>query len=212
MFTGHIKHWNAAKGYGFIHCPDSEQDAFFHISQWQPTPPPKEGMTVYFALHTDHKGRLQAQNVNLEPQQTATQTTQAQPVTGLQRLWKQTLAVVALIFITLLLWKSVAPFFAGFNTEQALNPATGYSVELEKTLALIQQGGPYPYRQDNQTFQNRERLLPERTAGYYREYTVRTPHARDRGARRVVTGGHPPTEYYYTEDHYRSFIRLEVSP
>jgi ribonuclease T1 len=82
--------------------------------------------------------------------------------------------------------------------------------EAIETLQLIQQGGPFPYRQDGRVFQNREGLLPDRTRGYYREYTVRTPGARDRGARRIVTGGNPPEVFYYTADHYRSFRQLEA--
>ena len=80
------------------------------------------------------------------------------------------------------------------------------------TLELIERGGPFPYDRDGTTFQNRERLLPERPRGYYREYTVETPGSRDRGARRIVTGGRPPEVYYYTDDHYRSFRQLEVRP
>lgn len=78
------------------------------------------------------------------------------------------------------------------------------------TLRLIARGGPYPYRQDDGVFQNRERLLPPQPRGYYREYTVDTPGSRDRGARRIVTGGRPPVEYYYTDDHYRSFRRFTL--
>ncbi len=78
------------------------------------------------------------------------------------------------------------------------------------TLDLILAGGPFPYRQDNTTFQNRERLLPDKPLGYYREYTVPTPGASNRGARRWVTGGDPPEVFYYTEDHYRSFRRIEI--
>jgi ribonuclease T1 len=62
------------------------------------------------------------------------------------------------------------------------------------------------------TFGNRERLLPRRDRGYYREYTVPTPGSRDRGARRIVCGGVAPVEpeaCYYTEDHYASFRRIE---
>ena len=79
------------------------------------------------------------------------------------------------------------------------------------TLALIERGGPYPHRQDGGTFQNRERLLPSRPRGYYREYTVRTPGSRDRGARRIVSGGNPPAEFFYTDDHYRSFRRFTAA-
>lgn len=80
------------------------------------------------------------------------------------------------------------------------------------TLELIERGGPFPYDRDGTTFQNRERLLPDRPRGYYREYTVETPGSRDRGARRIVTGGQPPEVYYYTDDHYRSFRQLAVGP
>jgi ribonuclease T1 len=78
--------------------------------------------------------------------------------------------------------------------------------EARRTLALIKAGGPFPYSKDGSVFGNREGLLPRRNRGYYREYTVRTPGARDRGARRIVSGA--PGEYYYTEDHYRSFRRI----
>lgn len=78
------------------------------------------------------------------------------------------------------------------------------------TLQRIEHGGPFEHRQDGGTFGNRERLLPQRPRGYYREYTVETPGSRDRGARRIVTGGDPPVEYYYTDDHYRSFRRFQA--
>lgn len=82
--------------------------------------------------------------------------------------------------------------------------------EAHETLAMIRAGGPFPHRQDGTVFQNRERLLPIRSRGYYTEYTVRTPGARNRGARRIVAGGEPAVsgEYYFTEDHYNSFRRI----
>jgi guanyl-specific ribonuclease Sa len=81
------------------------------------------------------------------------------------------------------------------------------------TLDRIERGGPFVHRQDGATFQNRERLLPPRPRGYYREYTVGTPGSRDRGARRIVSGGgmpgnSRPLEYFYSDDHYRSFRRF----
>ncbi|MFC7301489.1 ribonuclease domain-containing protein [Cognatiluteimonas weifangensis] len=76
------------------------------------------------------------------------------------------------------------------------------------TLQRIQRGGPFPHRQDGGTFGNRERLLPPQPRGYYREYTVATPGAHDRGARRIVAGGDPPVEFFYSADHYRSFRRI----
>ncbi|WP_409473251.1 ribonuclease domain-containing protein [Streptomyces sp. HC307] len=75
--------------------------------------------------------------------------------------------------------------------------------EARETLRLIDQGGPFPYAGDGAVFGNFERLLPTHERGYYREYTVRTPGSRDRGARRIVTGR--GGEIYYTDDHYDSF-------
>ncbi|MFF9037377.1 ribonuclease domain-containing protein [Streptomyces sp. NPDC014892] len=72
------------------------------------------------------------------------------------------------------------------------------------TLDLIARGGPYPYAQDGSVFQNRERILPSRSTGYYHEYTVKTPGSSTRGARRIVTG-QQNEEDYYTADHYASF-------
>jgi ribonuclease T1 len=79
-------------------------------------------------------------------------------------------------------------------------------LEAQQTLELIKNNGPFPYKQDGATFANRERRLPMRANGYYREYTVKTPGAKDRGARRIVAGN--GGEFYYTDDHYRSFRRI----
>lgn len=84
--------------------------------------------------------------------------------------------------------------------------------ELQKTLQRIRSNGPFPYERDGITFHNRERLLPIKTSGYYREYTVDTPGLSHRGPRRVVTGGNPPEVYYYTEDHYNSFRKISGTP
>lgn len=78
---------------------------------------------------------------------------------------------------------------------------------LLKTLALIDAGGPFPYPKDGATFSNRENRLPQQPRGYYREYTVPTPDARNRGARRVVQGRNGDT--WYTHDHYESFVRID---
>lgn len=79
------------------------------------------------------------------------------------------------------------------------------------TYALILQGGPFPYDKDGTAFGNRERLLPASKRGYYREYTVKTPRSRDRGARRIICGGLQPQQpdtCYYTSDHYSSFRKI----
>lgn len=83
--------------------------------------------------------------------------------------------------------------------------------EAQMTEKLIRSGGPFPYGKDGTTFGNRERALPAHPRGYYREYTVQTPGARNRGARRIVCGGSQPTQpdaCFYTADHYASFKRI----
>lgn len=83
--------------------------------------------------------------------------------------------------------------------------------EAQHTHRLIHAGGPFPYPKDGAVFGNRERLLPSQVRGYYREYTVKTPRSRDRGARRIVCGGREPTTpevCFYTQDHYASFRRI----
>lgn len=103
------------------------------------------------------------------------------------------------------------PFRSGMRGETAID---SLPPEARDTLARIRNGGPVRYRRDGVVFQNRERHLPERPRGYYREFTVETPGGRDRGARRIVAGagsaGNVRTsgEYYYTDDHYRSFRRI----
>lgn len=76
-----------------------------------------------------------------------------------------------------------------------------------ETYRLIRQGGPFPYEKDGTVFGNRERLLPIHPRGYYREYTVKSPGSRNRGARRIVCGGaaSTPDTCYYTVDHYASY-------
>jgi ribonuclease T1 len=87
-------------------------------------------------------------------------------------------------------------------------------VEARHTLELIRKGGPFPFKQDGVVFGNREKLLPEKARGYYREYTVKTPGSRDRAARRIIAGAGTSdgaaisNEYWYTDDHYRSFKRI----
>ena len=82
--------------------------------------------------------------------------------------------------------------------------------EAIETLQAIERGGPFAHDRDGVVFQNRERRLPDQPRGYYHEYTVETPGASDRGARRIIAGGDPPEVYYYTDDHYRTFRRVEA--
>ena len=81
--------------------------------------------------------------------------------------------------------------------------------EARDTLALIRSGGPFPYRRDGVVFGNRERLLPLESRGYYHEYTVQTPGAKTRGAKRIICGNlASQSPCYYTDDHYQSFRRI----
>jgi ribonuclease T1 len=83
--------------------------------------------------------------------------------------------------------------------------------QAQTTYQSILNGGPFPYSKDGVVFGNRERALPSQARGYYREYTVKTPGARNRGARRIVCGGKAPTQpeaCFYTDDHYASFRRI----
>ncbi|MER5961803.1 ribonuclease domain-containing protein [Streptomyces sp. NPDC002057] len=107
-----------------------------------------------------------------------------------------------------------APAPAAVVTSVAATAAVGdicYSdlpSQAHTTLRLIDAGGPFPYSQDGTVFQNRERILPGRSLGYYHEYTVETPGSSTRGARRVVTGD-AAQEDYYTADHYASFDLID---
>jgi ribonuclease T1 len=79
-------------------------------------------------------------------------------------------------------------------------------LEARQTVALIRKAGPYPYARDGAVFVNREGALPRQKRGYYREYTVKTPGERTRGARRIVVGS--GGDLYYTDDHYNHFRRI----
>ncbi len=96
------------------------------------------------------------------------------------------------------------------GTGQKSMLASELPAEGRQTLALIRQGGPFPYpAKDGSTFSNREQRLPKQPRGYYREYTVKTPGSRDRGARRIICGGKAQLECYYTSDHYNTFKSIK---
>ncbi len=103
--------------------------------------------------------------------------------------------------------------FAQARSHHPHDPASSQSVrvselppEARTTLQLIKQGGPFPYPRDGVVFGNYEHALPQQPRGYYHEYTVKTPGAHNRGARRIVCGIVP--ECYYSDDHYRTFKRI----
>jgi len=117
-------------------------------------------------------------------------------------------AVAGLMFLTA----------SAATVAQSADPVAAHSVipvvraadlppEARETLALIRAGGPFPHARDGSVFANRQGLLPLAARGTYREYTVMTPGRKDRGARRIVAVNR--VKFYYTEDHYRSFRRIE---
>jgi ribonuclease T1 len=126
------------------------------------------------------------------------------------------IVLVSLAAFAVLTWwsghREAAP--VGTGPAPMVPSAAGYPSflppEAIETLQAIDRGGPFPYSRDGVVFQNRERRLPERPRGYYHEYTVATPGEADRGARRMITGGDPPEVYYYSDDHYRSFRKVEI--
>lgn len=141
----------------------------------------------------------------------------------MQRRTKPLIWIIAAlaVFVTAL-WQQRAEYAPESQTPHASVPVTEEAqkwarvqevvpdaerAQLLETLALIDRGGPYPYKKDGSTFANREALLPAQPRGYYREYTVPTPGSRDRGARRVVQGKDGDT--WYTSDHYRTFVRID---
>lgn len=119
--------------------------------------------------------------------------------------WRGVIAVISLFASSV----AMAPAFA--RNDAAATAAAEITVaalprEAQRTLQAIKRGGPFAFERDGVVFGNYERRLPARQRGYYREYTVPTPGVRNRGARRIIAGTH--AEYYYSDDHYRSFLRI----
>lgn len=93
-------------------------------------------------------------------------------------------------------------------------------------VSRVRDGRPLPFPKDGATFSNRESRLPARPAGFYREYTVLPPAGSPsditvggqrfrisppqgrRGAERLVIGG--GELLWYSPDHYKTFIALQV--
>ena len=102
---------------------------------------------------------------------------------------------------------------AGASTNIGVIAVSELPKQGRETLELIRRGGPHPYTKDGTVFGNRERILPKENRGYYKEFTVKTPGSRDRGARRIVCGGNLTNPVasicYYTADHYASFKRIK---
>lgn len=110
------------------------------------------------------------------------------------------------LIIALLAIGSAFGMLGGYSATSDQVLATDLPREAQQTLALIKNGGPFPYSRDGITFGNFEKRLPAQQRGYYREYTVKTPWRNDRGPRRIVSGR--GGEFYYTDDHYQTFRRI----
>jgi ribonuclease T1 len=124
------------------------------------------------------------------------------------------MGLVAVLAVAVLTWAvNQGGGFSGGGREGDADPTdlprvalTELPPEAAQTVDVIQAGGPFPYDRDGVVFENREGLLPDKSSGYYHEYTVPTPGASDRGARRIIVGS--GGELYWTDDHYRSFERI----
>jgi ribonuclease T1 len=113
---------------------------------------------------------------------------------------------LCLWLLAALLWLPHVQAEPSMHSSLPLIAVAELPAEARDTLQAIKRGGPFAYDRDGAVFRNYERILPQQPRGYYREYTARTPGARNRGARRIVCG--PPVECYYTADHYRTFKRI----
>jgi ribonuclease T1 len=136
---------------------------------------------------------------------------------GLSNIWfKQLLKQCATAIVGACIFFSLFSLANAKGNPSDLGTAPQISVadlpkEAVQTLELIRKGGPFPNEKDGVVFGNREKQLPKQARGYYTEYTVKTPGAKNRGARRLVVGGPPQSskEIYYTDDHYESFKRVK---
>ena len=131
----------------------------------------------------------------------------ATPMSSSRRSWK-TGGLLGLALAAAMTIGAQAGSSAGLGADV---PLSSLPPEAQKTDQLIHSGGPFPYSRDGVVFGNYEKRLPREPRGYYHEYTVPTPGAHNRGARRIICGGQRPTEpdaCFYTEDHYNSFHRI----
>jgi ribonuclease T1 len=127
------------------------------------------------------------------------------------RSYRHYTAVLVMAWLLALAALAPPPAYARAGSEPL--PAVALAelpAEARDVYARIRSGGPFRYDRDGVVFGNREKLLPKEPRGHYREYTVKTPGAKNRGARRIVCGGAPtrPDACYYTDDHYQSFKRI----
>jgi ribonuclease T1 len=115
-----------------------------------------------------------------------------------------------IVFLFTLLFM-LGPVAAKENSQLSTIKLADLPVEAQATLVAIKAGGPFLYSKDGAVFGNYEARLPKQRRGYYHEYTVKTPRARNRGARRIIAGCQTKIsgEYYYTADHYQNFNKIK---
>ena len=134
---------------------------------------------------------------------------------GIRRARRPLLALIALL-AALGIGYAVQGTGSGSGHHPSTAPSVGTAApvaqlppQVAATITLIRSGGPFPYpRNDGVVFHNDEHRLPSEPDGYYHEYTVPTPGAPDRGARRIITGR--GGQFYYTGNHYETFVRVAV--
>ncbi|MEN4580156.1 hemagglutinin repeat-containing protein [Pantoea agglomerans] len=86
------------------------------------------------------------------------------------------------------------------------------TVDLKPTLDRIASGGTNPHKNDGSVFRNQpDRTtgvsgLPTQPNGYYKEYVHPTPNISGPGPQRIIVGQNG--EAYYTNDHYKTFIKI----
>lgn len=129
---------------------------------------------------------------------------------------------------------AVAPAPQPEETVKLIKPGRDLTPKVEDQLRIkailklvsdIYNNVHLPYSQDGTTFKNKEGKLPQKPAGFYKEYTLLTgsaphtvviggqtyqvaPDLSARGSERVIIGG---GEFlYYTPDHYAHFILLTM--
>lgn len=224
MQSGKIKHWNQDKGFGFIDVDNQSEDVFFYASNATLSQSITVGQRVYFESKRNNKNQLRATKVtsnaahstSKQSNRTIERSGQNNHKTG----WLSTVfSILGLLAIVYFGFSELKPKLFPNDIQSTSTSSIGANVQaitgdaqIDNTIMLIRQGGPFPYPdKDGTTFYNREGRLPAQSQGYYREYTVPTIGTSNRGARRIITGGYPPTVYYFTADHYNSFTTLNVA-
>lgn len=128
----------------------------------------------------------------------------------LRRARRPLIALLVLVIALLIGYAVKGAGSGGSHRSGAAVALSSLPPQAAATVRLIEQGGPFPYpRNDGAVFHNSEHRLPSEPDGYYREYTVPTPGAHNRGTRRIITGA--DGRYWYTGDHYETFQPIELN-